>query len=168
MNDRYADCRWLLSSPALALILMFWCQLHGQALGIGPVGFDVSAPWALKSTLGWTVAGLLLALYGERLIASGFATRHRWVARAALVAGVMSITLANELWLLAGDTATGLWLYNRLPLHLPFALLLVSGYLVLQGRRKPVEAIAPMETAAIIAAPMFILRPSQPSRPMTM
>ena len=150
MNDRPADWRWLLTSPALALFLMFWCQLHGQALGMGPVGIGESAPWALKSTLGWTVAGLLLALYGARLLESGFATRHRWIARAALVAGVTSITLINELWLLAGDDPVGLWLYNRLPLHLPFALLLVSGYLVLLARRKPVEPVARARTATMV------------------
>lgn len=142
MNDRNADWRWLLTSPALALILMFWCRLHGQALGVGPVGFDVSAPWALKSTLGWTIAGLLLALYGARLLGSGFARRHHWPVRAALVAGVLSITLANELWLLAEDAPAGLWLYDRLPLHLPFALLLVSGYLLLQARRRSREPVA--------------------------
>jgi hypothetical protein len=149
MNDRPADWRWLLASPALALILMFWCRLHGQALGTGPVGFEVSAPWALKSTLGWTVAGLLLALYGAQLLESGFATRHRWTARAALVAGVMSITLANEVWLLAGDNPAGLWLYDRLPLHLPFALLLVGGYLVLLARRKP-ERVARAPTSTMV------------------
>jgi hypothetical protein len=142
MNDRNADWRWLLISPALALILMFWCRLHGQALGVGPVGFDVSAPWALKSTLGWTIAGSLLALYGARLLESGFAKRHHWQARAALVAGVLSITLANELWLLADETPARLWLYDRLPLHLPFALLLVSGYLLLQARRRAREPVA--------------------------
>jgi hypothetical protein len=142
MNDRLADWRWLLASPALALILMFWCRLHGQALGTGPVGFEVSAPWALKSTLGWTIAGLLLALYGPRALGTGFARRHPWPARALLVPGVLLITLANELWLLAEETPAGLWLYDRLPLHLPFALLLVSGYLLLQARR-PREPAAP-------------------------
>jgi hypothetical protein len=143
MNQRNADWRWLLISPALALVLMFWCRLHGQALGVGPVGFDVSAPWALKSTLGWTIAGLLLALYGARVLGAGFAKRHPWPARAALVAGVLAITLANELWLLAEETPAGLWLYDRVPMHLPFAILLVSGYLLLQARRPPREAAGP-------------------------
>ncbi len=126
--------RWVMAAAALVLARIFWCELHGLATGTDLVGLDVSMPWALKASAGWILAGALLGLYGARLQDTAFAARRPFVIRAALFAGVLTITLGSETWLLLGDTALSLWMYERAPAHATIAVLLVAGYLFL---RKP-------------------------------
>ena len=121
---RWRMGRWWMAAPALILVRVFWCELHGAATGLGTVGLDVSMPWALKASAGWILAGALLGLYGSRL-SPVLGARHIL----ALVGGVLMITLGSDTWLLAGDTPLSLWLYERLPPHATFAALLVAGYL---------------------------------------
>lgn len=126
---------WWLAAPALVFVLMFWCQLHGHALGEELVSFDVSAPWALKSALGWVLAGCLLAYGSEPLLRSAPGIRHPLGSRIGVALAIPVITLGNEVILLAGDKPLGLWLYDRLPLHLTFGALLFTGYLWLRARQ---------------------------------
>jgi hypothetical protein len=135
MKHIHSSHLWWLAAPALVFILMFWCQLHGRALGAELVGFDVSAPWALKSALGWVLAGCLLAYAGERLLQSAAGIRHPLGVRMGLALAMPVITMGNEVLLLAGDSPLGLWLYDRLPLHLTFGALLFAGYLWLRARQ---------------------------------
>ncbi len=124
---------WL-AAPLLVLVRTFWCQLHGSAEGAGPVGFDVALPWATKAALGWILAAALLVRCGDRLLESAFASRWPGGVRALLCAGIVAITFGSETWLLAGDTRLSLWVYERLPLHVTFAALLLGGYLLLRAR----------------------------------
>jgi DNA-binding LytR/AlgR family response regulator len=144
MNLRVAG-RWWLLAPAVGLVLVlnFWCQLHGSVMGVGPVAFSISLPWALKASLGWVVALAALWRHGPRMLDSGLATRRRWLARMLTVAGVLAITMGNEFVLIRGDSPAALWLYERLPLHMLFASLLVGGYLLLRAR----PPAAPREAA---------------------
>ena len=139
--------RWVTAAAALVLVRVFWCELHGFATGTDLVGLDVSMPWALKASAGWILAGALLGLHGARLLDSAFATRKPFVMRAALVAGVLLITLGSETWLLLGDTPLSLWLYDRAPAHATFAVLLVAGYLFM--RRKPTTNPAATEPSML-------------------
>ncbi len=140
VNHAFSNRLWWLAAPALVLALMFWCQLHGRALGEDFVGFDVSAPWAAKSALGWVLAGGLLAYAGERVLGSAFGLRHRVLARVALALAIPLMTMGNEILLLAGANPLGLWLYDRLPLHLTFGALLFAGYLGIRARQKAKDA----------------------------
>lgn len=140
----WTQLRWWMAAPALVLIRMFWCQLHGAATGVGPVSMDVSLPWGLKASVGWILAGALLGLYGARLLSTAVAERHRIGARVLLVLAVLAITLTCDTLLLAGDTRLSVFIYERLPLHATFATLLVAGYLFIQ--RKPAPDPAPKPT----------------------
>jgi DNA-binding LytR/AlgR family response regulator len=154
---------WAAAAAALVLVLMFWCQLHGSALGQGLVGLGVSLPWAVKSAFGWVLAGLLLVHGGERLLATGWSLRHPVAARVALGASLPFITMGNELALLAGDNPVALWLYERLPLHLTFGALLFAGYLWLRAR----HATPAAEPAAVPAVPAAAGSPSPMVEVMT-
>jgi hypothetical protein len=147
---------WWLAAAAAALVLVlnFWCQLHGSVNGLGPVDFAISLPWALKAALGWLIASLALDRYAAPVLQSSAAARHPWPTRATFVAGVLAITLGNEYLLIRGDAPFGLWLYQRLPLHLLFAALLVAGHLLLLARRlarrTPHEPPAAEASAALV------------------
>jgi DNA-binding LytR/AlgR family response regulator len=139
MNPRLEGLRrWWLPATALALVLVlnFWCQLHGSVLGLGPVTFDISLPWALKAALGWVVALSVLSRRGGRFLDSTLAARHRWLARALMLVAILAVTMGNELLLIRGEAPLALWLYERLPLHVLFASLLVGGYLLLRAREQ--------------------------------
>lgn len=138
--NRYSNHLWWLAAPALVLVLMFWCQLHGRALGTELVSFEVSAPWAIKSALGWVLAGGMLAFAGERLL--------NCVGRLLTALAIPLITMGNEVLLLAGDKPLGLWLYDRLPLHLTFGALLFAGYLWIRARQS-----APVAVRENVSAP---------------
>jgi hypothetical protein len=138
---------WLAAAAALVLVLMFWCQLHGSVLGQGLVDLGVSLPWAVKSAFGWVLAGLLLVHGGEKLLGSGWALRHPWAARIALGAAMPVVTMGNEVLQLAGNNAVGLWLYERLPLHLTFGALLFTGYLWIRARHATSATSAEAEAA---------------------
>jgi hypothetical protein len=125
--------RWLWLSPALVLAQASWCALHGRALGASLVGFEVALPWAARSAVGWTLAGILLGAFGHRVFGSALAQSRRWTVRALAVIAVFAITMSSEAWLLSGDTPLPEWLYGRAPLHLTFAALLVGGFLLLPG-----------------------------------
>ena len=150
MNLAYFHWKWWLAGPALVLVLSTWCQLHGRALGVEPVGLGVSMPWAIRSTVGWMLAGIFLAGYGERVISSITGKRNPCAARVLLALAIPVITLGVEVILLSGDNPLAIWLYDRLPLHLPFGALLFAGYLLLRARQlqqseAQVAAPAPME-----------------------
>ncbi|HEU4781067.1 MAG TPA: LytTR family DNA-binding domain-containing protein [Steroidobacteraceae bacterium] len=130
MNIRLQVPRmWWLAAPALVLALLLWCQLHARALGVAPIGLEVSAPWAFKTAAGWILAGGLLAASGNRL--------RNWTARAAAVAAIVTITMSCELLLAPEEGSLALRAYERLPLHITFAALLVAGYLLIQARHAP-------------------------------
>jgi DNA-binding LytR/AlgR family response regulator len=119
--------RWWWLAPALVITLMLWCQLHGPVTGHPLVTFAESFPWAVKAAAGWLFCAALLARFGPAVLQSAPALRSRWSVRAALVAGIVVVTLGLEAWL--NVPATGLlpWLYQRLPVHLLCAALLVGG-----------------------------------------
>jgi DNA-binding LytR/AlgR family response regulator len=139
--------RWAMAAVALVLARIFWCELHGFATGADLVGLDVSMPWALKASAGWILVGALLGLHGGRLMDSPAAARHPFAIRAALTAGILAITLGSETWLLMGDTALSLWLYERAPAHATFTVLLVAGYLFI--RRRPTTNPASIEASML-------------------
>jgi hypothetical protein len=128
--------RWLWLSPALVIGLALWCSLHGRALGLEPVGLEVALPWAIKSAIGWTAAGVLLGAMGHRIFGSAFAQSRPWAVRTLVVGGVFMVTMSNEVWLLSGGTRVSEWLYDRSPLHLAFAILLMAGYQLLRARQE--------------------------------
>jgi hypothetical protein len=146
---------WWLSAPALVIALSSWCQLHGRALGLEPLGFGVSMPWALRSAFGWVLIGGLFAHFGDRVLTSRFANHHQWCARVLMTLTIPLVTLGSEVVLLSGETPTGLWLYNRLPLHLPSGALLFIGFLWIRARhqrsveRDSAPAASPEAAAAI-------------------
>jgi DNA-binding LytR/AlgR family response regulator len=134
--------QWLTLAPAVVVVLTVWCYLHGLALGGAAVGLDVSLPWASKSVGGWALAWLLLDIAGARVLRA-LRINHRWLAAAVLTAAVLSTTLSLELWILRDDTTITLWLYNRLPLHVPLATLLVAAHLLLSSRKPVATPITP-------------------------
>jgi hypothetical protein len=137
MNSRVeGQWRWLWLSPLLVLALAFWCSLHGRALGEAAVGMAIALPWAIKSAIGWTAAGMLLGAFGHRVFAAPLSCRRIWTLRALTVLAVFTVTLGSETWLLSGDVRVAEWLYNRAPLHVTFATLLVGGYLMLRARHE--------------------------------
>jgi DNA-binding LytR/AlgR family response regulator len=123
-----------LLAAALVLILNFWCQLHGAVLGGSPVAFDTSMPWALKSALGWVLAGSLLALLGARVAMRQ--SKPAWPMAALLPVAVVTLTIGSEVLVIRGDTPVLLWIYNRLPTHALFAVLLVAAWLLLRARQE--------------------------------
>ncbi len=133
---------WWLSAPALVLALSTWCQLHGRALGVEPASFDVSMPWALRSALGWVLAGALLAHFGDKLLTSRLASAHPWRVRTGMAITVPMLTLSSEVLLLSGDTPVAIWLYSRAPLHLAFGGMLFAGYLWIRSRHQTAKPIA--------------------------
>lgn len=142
---------WWLLAPGLVVLLSSWCQLHGSALGTEAVGLDVSLPWALRSAVGWVLTGGLLARFGTRILESAFADRNPWLTRGLIALAIPVLTLSSEVILLSGDTPAGLWLYNRLPLHLPFGALLLGGYLLIRARDRPVATeVAPRNSAQTV------------------
>jgi hypothetical protein len=144
--------RWWLMAPALVLVLNFWCQLHGSVHGVPAVDFGISIPWAVRAALGWILAGVLLERYGIRLLSSHLGARHPR-AMAALMAGlVLSITLSSESLLVRGDEPLAVWLYEHLPLHAMFALLLVGGYLLLHAQARRAAMREPAVSSASLAA----------------
>ena len=64
---------------------------------------------------------------------AGTLEHHPLAARIGLALAIPVITMGNEILLLAGDKPLGLWLYERLPLHLTFGALLFAGYLRLRA-----------------------------------
>ena len=141
---------WM-AAPALVLALIFWCYLHGIALGVEPVGLDISAPWALKSAIGWILAGALLARFGKRLLASPFAVRRPWTTRSLIGAGMVCVTLTCETWLLADDSGVKHWVYDHLPVHATAAALLLGSYLLMRT-----QPPARCEPAAMPDAPTML------------
>jgi len=139
---------WWLLAPGLVVLLSSWCQLHGSALGTESPGLDVSVPWALRSAVGWVLAGGLLAHFGARILDSAFAERNPWLVRGVLALAIPALTLSSEVILLSGDTPAALWLYNRLPLHLPFGVLLLGGYLLIRARNPRVATTSVREISA--------------------
>jgi hypothetical protein len=133
--------RWWLAAPALVLVLNFWCQLHGSVHGVPAVDFGISIPWAVRAALGWIVAGVLLGSGGVRLLNSALGIRRRPTLAATLVVGVLAITLASEAIMVRGEEPLAVWLYERLPLHVMFAMLLVGGFVWLhaQARRADIR-----------------------------
>lgn len=152
MNTRNEGLwRWLWLSPALVVALALWCSLHGRALGATAVGFEVALPWAIKSAVGWTLAGVVLGAVGHRVFGSSLSQTRRWTVCALVVAATFVITMGSETWLLSGETPLAEWLYNRAPLHLTFATLLVGGYLLLRARHEArVRAINPPPQPTVV------------------
>ena len=142
--------RWLWLSPALVIGLALWCSLHGRALGLEPVGLAVALPWAIKSAIGWMAAGILLGALGHRIYGAALAQSRPWAVRTLVVAGVFIVTMSNEIWLLSGGTRVSEWLYDRSPLHVTFAILLVGGYQLLRARHEArrTRPATPMTTVA--------------------
>lgn len=140
MNSRAMTWTLWLATPVLVLVRVFWCQLHGSAEGADPAGLEVAVPWALKAAPGWILAAALLMRFGERLLGTMFAARRPRMVRALLCGGIVAITFGSETWLLAGDARLSLWIYERLPLHVTFAALLLGGYLLLRRRAAPRRA----------------------------
>jgi hypothetical protein len=138
-----------MAGPAMVLVLSTWCQLHGRALGVDAVSLAVSLPWAIRSTLGWMLAGLLLAYQGEKVLTSSFGARRPWATRALMALAIPCITMTNEVLLLSGDTPFALWVYNRLPLHLPFGIVLFGGYVWLRTRHQRTAAMAAANAASV-------------------
>lgn len=153
--------RWLWLSPALVVAQALWCSLHGRALGDAAVGFEIALPWAIKSAAGWTLAGVILGAVGHRVFGSSLAQSHRWRVRALVVAAVFVVTMSSETWLLSGDNALAEWWYNRAPLHLTFATLLVGGYLLLRARHEAqvVRGSAPSAASKVVSAPALATPP---------
>lgn len=139
--------RWWLAAPTLVLVLMVWCQLHGLALGASAISFGISFPWAVKISLGWIVAGTLLLRFGQPVLNVPAARRHLWSARSMTVAALLLVTLAFEYGLLPPDESISHWLYERLPVHMTFGILLLGACLSSQARREPVVA------ATVVAVP---------------
>jgi hypothetical protein len=132
---------WWMAVPALVLVRVLWCELHGPAMGESAATLDVSVPWALQASLGWVAAAVLLARCGPRLLGSEFGLRHPSWTRALIGAAMAALTVTAETCLLLGDSPLAPWLYERVPLHLTFAALLLGGYLV--ARRKTGVALEP-------------------------
>src|SRR5688572_6012173 len=160
MEFRIGQGRGWLTAPAVALVsatilvtvINFWCQLHGSVTGEAPVAFGISLPWALKSALGWVLVGLLLWIYGARLRATPFAQRRPWTTRTALVTATLVVTLTCESLLIRGDHSLPLWLYERSPMHLLFACLLLGGHSWLtRGQARPAAVVdAPADTRGLV------------------
>jgi hypothetical protein len=151
--------RWWMAAPLLVVVLTFWCQLHGLSLGHGPVSFGISAPWALEISAGWILAGALLARWGGPLSSRPFAQRRPWMARALLVAGIVTLTLVCEAWLLRDGKLLSLWLYERVPVHLTFAMLMLGGHRLWQHRQvqaAPVAVPVPVVVQVPPAAPTML------------
>lgn len=140
---RQAQWRWWLGAPALVLVLMLWCQLHGLALGASAVSLGISFPWAVKISLGWIIAGTVLLRFGAVVLNSAPAGRRPWTARSVLTVALILITLASEHWLLPADKTPAHWLYERLPVHMTFAVLMLGAWLWSQPRRAPEGLPAP-------------------------
>jgi hypothetical protein len=133
--------RWWLMAPALVLVMNFWCQLHGSVHGVPAVDFVVSIPWAVRAAFGWILAGALLGHFGVRLVNSGLGQQHRWSLASLLVILVLLITLTSESLLVRGDEPLAVWLYERLPLHVLFAALLIGGFLLLHAQSRRAEVV---------------------------
>ena len=156
--------RWLWLSPALVLALALWCSLHGRALGEAAVGIGIALPWAMKSAVGWTAAGILLGAIGHRAFGSVFGRARPWTTRIAAAIGVFSLTLTCEVVLLSGKAPLAEWLYNRAPLHATFAMLLVGGYLLLLARNESRQVIA--GAPAVAGSPNATVTPTAAGRPI--
>ena len=142
--------RWWWLAPGLVVVLSSWCQLHGKALGMEPLGLDVSLPWALRSAVGWVLAGGLLGYFGGSVLDSAFADRHPGLTRALVGLAIPPLTMSSEVLLLSGDHPLALWLYDRLPLHLPFCALLFGGYLLIRARHRRKATATGRETPATV------------------
>lgn len=140
MNTQW---RWWLSAPALVLVLMVWCQLHGLALGEHAVGLGISFPWAVRISAGWIMAGALLLRFGPAARDTPFAQRRPWTTRTLLVAATLGVTLASEYWLLPSDKLATHWLYERVPVHATFGLLMLGAWLLAQPRQAPQAVPSP-------------------------
>lgn len=128
---------WVTAVATMVGVRTIWCQLHGAAAGTGSVGFAQSATWGLAASVGWVIAAALLMHCGGRLLASGLLRGRLWTSRALLVAGVLAITLGCETLFLSGDVPLASWIYDRLPAHLTFGVMLVGGYLLWPRRGAP-------------------------------
>ena len=141
---------WLMA-PALVLVLNFWCQLHGSVHGVPAVDIGISVPWAVRAALGWILSGVLLQRYGVRLLSTHLG-RRPWALAALMVSVVLSITLSSESLLVRGDETLPVWLYEHLPLHAMFAVLLVGGYLLLHAQKLRVATREPAVSSTHSAA----------------
>jgi hypothetical protein len=149
MNREMPRWHWWLAAPALVLSLMVWCQLHGLALGERALSFGISFPWAVKISVGWILAGALLLRFGAAVLESPRARSRAWPARALVLATMLFITLVGEYGLLPSDKSLAHWLYERVPVHMTFASLLLGAWWLRQPRR-PAE---PLQAPASQAAP---------------
>jgi len=153
MLIRQPQWRWWLAAPALVLALMFWCQLHGLALGESAVSLGISFPWAVKICVGWIAAGALLLRFGAPLLALPLARRRAWAARSAGLVVILFITLGSEHLLLPSEKLLWHWLYERVPVHMTFGILMLGAWLLSQSRREPEVQRAPMPAPAQVSVP---------------
>lgn len=135
MLIRQPQWRWWMAAPVLVVALMFWCQMHGLALGRNAVSLGNSFPWAVKVCAGWIIAGALLLRFGTPVLGPWHSRRRDWAARTLALAVVIVITLGSEYLLLPSDMLPAHWLYERLPVHATFGALMLVAWMLSQPRR---------------------------------
>jgi LytTr DNA-binding domain len=119
--------------------LITYCELCSVVTGAPLAGIAVSAPWALRVSVGWILVGTVFAAFGRRIADSRLASDHPAATILGSTFGIAILALSFETLYVAiqyGIRDFPGFLSERTPVNIAISSLLIAIYVAERSRKQ--------------------------------